>query len=60
MSLWQSFKSWLSVNNSGTANPASWLVEWFRGSESDSGIAMDTKTALSYAPIWYEIGRAHV
>ena len=57
MSLWQSFKSWLSVNNSGTANPASWLVEWFRGSESDSGIAMDTKTALSYAPIWYAINK---
>lgn len=43
---------------STTSTPASWFVEWLRGEqESDSGIRLDGKRALTYAPVWYAVNR---
>jgi HK97 family phage portal protein len=43
---------------SGTSQPARWLVDWIRGgTESDSGVALDGKTVLRYAPVWYAVNR---
>jgi HK97 family phage portal protein len=50
---------WLSgFRNSTAANPASWFVEWIRGGvESDSGVAVNARSALGYAPVWYAVNK---
>lgn len=41
------------IRNTDARNPASWFVDWIRGGvESDSGIAVNGKTVLAYAPFW--------
>ena len=44
---------------SSLQNPAQWFVDWIRGAEgeSDSGVAVNGKTVLSYAPIWHLVSR---
>lgn len=43
---------------SGTYNPAQWFVDWIRGDlASDSGIAVDGRTILRYAPVWYAVNK---
>ncbi len=41
--------------SSGLANPASWLVNLFGGAESDSGITINGKTALTYSTIFQAV-----
>lgn len=44
--------------NASATHPGRWLIDILRsGSESDSGIDIDTRTALSYAPIWYAVNK---
>lgn len=44
--------------NASATHPGRWLIDILRsGSESDSGIDVDTRTALSYAPIWYAVNK---
>lgn len=39
--------------NSGTRNPMQWFIDWVRdGNESDSGVSVNGKTCLGYAPVW--------
>jgi HK97 family phage portal protein len=38
-------------------NPAPWFVDWIRGSESDSGVTVNGKTALEFAPVWYAVNK---
>jgi HK97 family phage portal protein len=40
---------------SGTARPSKWLVDWVRGDEADSGIAMTVDKAISYAAVFQAI-----
>lgn len=47
----------MRVFNSTTSNPASWFVDWIRGTESDSGIEFGPTTALRYPPIWYAVNK---
>lgn len=45
---------------STTSRPGQWFLDWLHGSgtrESDSGIRLDGKTALRYAPVWYAVRR---
>ncbi len=43
---------------SSAGSPASWFVDWIRGEhESDSGVSLDGKTCLRYAPVWYAVRR---
>jgi HK97 family phage portal protein len=43
---------------STTSRPAQWFIDWVRGGhESDSGISLDGKTVLRYAPVWYAVRR---
>lgn len=50
---------WLQrLTNSTAQNPASWFVEWIRGSGgSDSGVPVNGKSALQWAPLWYGINK---
>jgi HK97 family phage portal protein len=38
--------------SSGLANPARWFLDALGGGNSDSGITVNGKTALTYAPVW--------
>lgn len=42
---------------SGVTTPAQWLVDWFRGPESDSGVNVTVESALGYSPIWYGVNK---
>lgn len=42
--------------NSTPSAPASWFVDWLRGgTESDSGLTVNYKTALTYSTIWHAV-----
>lgn len=45
------------LTNSTASNPASWFVDWIRGSESDSGVSVNGKSILTWAPMWYGINK---
>jgi len=48
-------RRWLA---STTSKPASWFVSWIHQErESESGVAVDGKTALRYAPVWNAVNR---
>lgn len=47
----------LRIENSTTSNPASWFVEWIRGTGSDSGVQVNGTSALTWAPLWYGINK---
>ena len=43
---------------SGISHPIRWFSDWFdQVSESDSGMVIDEKTAIGYAPVWYAVSR---
>lgn len=45
--------NWVNrIVNSTYRNPADWFVEFMTGGKSDSGVVVNKKTALSYAPVW--------
>lgn len=48
-----------SSGSSGTVNPLKWLFDWARewGGESDSGVVVNGKTAMRYAPVWYAVNK---
>lgn len=40
------------------SSPARWFVDWLRdGTETDSGVTVNGKTALMYAPLWYAVNK---
>ena len=42
--------------DSGTANPAQWLVDWFRGgAESESGATVNPETAMTSGPFYQAV-----
>lgn len=42
--------------NSTTISPARWFLDFLRGgAESDSGVVVNGKTALSFAPVWQAV-----
>jgi HK97 family phage portal protein len=41
--------------NSGYANPEQWLIDWFRGPETDSGVSIGPHSALKIAPYYQAI-----
>jgi HK97 family phage portal protein len=43
--------------NSTLASPQRWLLDILRSNESDSGISVNGKTAISYPPIWYAVNK---
>ena len=46
------------LSTSTTRNPARWFVDWlYGGIESDSGIQIDGKRALTYSAVWYAVSR---
>lgn len=48
---------------STTSNPQDWFVEWVRGGpSSDSGVTVNAKTSMMFAPLWHGISKisAHV
>ncbi len=48
----------LGEATSGTRHPAQWLVDWIHGGAgSDSGVAVNAKTLLRYAPVWYGVNK---
>lgn len=61
MSLWSRLQSGLrSVFASTLSNPDSWLVRWLRGDDgdgSDSGVTVNAKTVLTYAPVWMGVNK---
>jgi HK97 family phage portal protein len=58
MTLYSRIKRTWAALTSGTKDPAKWLVDWFRGGrESDAGIAVNERTAMNYAPIWYGVNK---
>lgn len=51
-------KWWQRIVNATAANPPRWLIDVIHGgNESDSGIAINGKTALGYAPVWYAVNK---
>lgn len=50
---------WGSVWASTLQAPARWLVEWLRSDEetNDSGVAVNGKTILQYAPLWHLVSK---
>lgn len=38
--------------SSGVANPSQWLVDWFRGTDSDSGVSVTPESALTYSTVF--------
>jgi HK97 family phage portal protein len=41
-----------------TRSTATWFLDWLRNDvESDSGVTIDGKRALQYAPVWYAVNR---
>lgn len=43
---------------STTSNPLAWFKYWLGGAnDSDSGIAINRKSALEYAPVWYAVSK---
>lgn len=46
-----------AVRNSTTSAPARWFVDWVRQRDSDSGVEVNGKTALGYAPVWYGVNK---
>lgn len=48
-------RRWL---NSTTSKPASWFISWLHQErETESGVSIDGKTALRYAPVWNAVNR---
>ena len=46
------------ILGSTTSKPANWFIDWIRGDTgSDSGIGVDGKTCLRYAPVWNAVNR---
>lgn len=45
----------LTVSN--TAYPSQWLIDWVKGTSSDSGIPIDGVSAVQYAPIWNAVNK---
>jgi HK97 family phage portal protein len=43
--------------NSSLSSPAQWLVDWIREPTSDSGVMVNGKTALEFAPFWYGVNK---
>lgn len=43
---------------SGLSQPLQWFSRWFDGGvESDSGVIVNEKTTIGYAPVWYAVSR---
>jgi HK97 family phage portal protein len=43
---------------STTSKPASWFIDWIHQErENDSGVSVDGRTALRYAPVWNAVNR---
>ena len=40
---------------SGLANPAQWLIDWFRGPTNDSPVAINRVSALEYSSVWQAV-----
>lgn len=60
MGMWSTISNkFRRIFGSSLSNPASWFVEWVRGEsgESDSGVAINGKTVLMYAPVWSAVGK---
>lgn len=56
--LWTAIKNRIDrIFNSTLANPSRWLLDMLRSNESDSGIALNGKSAISYPPIWYAVNK---
>lgn len=46
------------VLGSTTSKPASWFLDWIHQErENESGVALDGRTALRYAPVWNAVNR---
>ena len=44
------------AQDSGTKDPASWLVDWFRGGvDSESGVTVNQKTAMTSGPFYQAV-----
>ena len=43
--------------SSGVSSPQQWLIDWFHGSQSDSGINVTTDNAMTYPPVWYALSK---
>jgi HK97 family phage portal protein len=55
MTLFPRLRRWFA---STTSKPASWFVTWIHQErESESGVSIDGKTALRYAPVWNAVNR---
>ena len=50
--LWTNTLGRIFASDSGTRNPAQWLVDWIHGEESASGVKVTPKSALKLAPFW--------
>lgn len=37
--------------------PAQWLIDWVRGPEAESGVAVTVDSSLGYAPVWYAVSK---
>jgi HK97 family phage portal protein len=61
MSLWTRFSRSIRGVFASLSHPGSWLVPWLRGEDmglsTDSGIAVNGRTALQYAPVWYGVNK---
>lgn len=46
------------IRGATTSKPSSWLVDWIRGDQdSETGVSIDGKSALRYAPVWNAVNR---
>jgi HK97 family phage portal protein len=46
------------IGGSSTLSPAQqWLIDWTREVESDSGVPVNAKTVLTYAPVWMGVNK---
>jgi len=43
------------VQNSGLNQPDPWLIDWVRDTPSDSGVSVNSETALTYSTIWQAV-----
>jgi len=44
--------------NTTASHPESWFVEWVRGgAETDSGVCVNGRTAMMWAPMWYGVNK---
>jgi len=49
--------NWINrIVNSTYRNPAEWFTDYMTGGKSDSGVVVNKKTALTFAPVWQATG----